>query len=138
MENKLAQFIVVDDDPTSVELIKMAISNSFDSHVVYDFTEPDKALYHILENYNKPGEYKSVMLFLDLNMPLFNGWSFIDLFSLLDEKIKNQINICIVSSSEDPQDKIRSTQNIYVSEYIDKKVLFVDLQFVLAKYKMVA
>lgn len=138
MNNKSNRFIILDDDLTCIELCKIAISNSFDSSDILTFSEAGKALYHLMTNFNKREQQNDTILFLDINMPSMNGWSFIDCFSLLDQKIKNKISIIVLSSSTNPNDKIRAAENIYVSEYIEKHLLYDQLYFVLAKYSIAA
>ncbi len=53
-------------------------------------------------------------------MPTWSGWDFLDNFEKLDEKIKSQIKIYILSSSIDASDKHRARENKNVVDYIEK------------------
>jgi len=53
-------------------------------------------------------------------MPIWSGWDFLDNFEMLDEKIKRQIKIYIISSSIDTSDKQRARENKNVVDYIEK------------------
>jgi len=53
-------------------------------------------------------------------MPIWSGWDFLDNFEKLDDKIKKQIRIYMLSSSVDPGDEQRAGKNKNVADYIEK------------------
>jgi len=67
------------------------------------------------------------IIFLDINMPVMNGWDFLDEFEKLDESIKNKIIIIILTTSIHPADKDKSLEYKSVSEfqlkYLSKEAL---------------
>ena len=44
-------------------------------------------------------------VFLDINMPVLDGWQFLEEYRLLKERIKKEITIYIISSSDHTTDK---------------------------------
>ena len=62
------------------------------------------------------------IIFLDINMPVMDGWEFLDAYSSINEKINKAINIYLVSSSVDKNDIMRSQQFGYVTDYLVKPV----------------
>lgn len=93
--------MVVDDD-FSNNLICQFIIRKFDPQAsIQVFKNPEEALIHIKEIYTDNRERLHTFLFLDVNMPVMNGWEFLDKFREYDQYIKNQFTIYMLSSSVD-------------------------------------
>jgi CheY-like chemotaxis protein len=59
---------------------------------------------------------------LDINMPGMSGWEFLEAYSKLPEDKKKEINIVMLTSSLNPDDKIKSLRNPDVKEFINKPI----------------
>ena len=68
----------------------------------------------------KDGSVKPDVIFLDLRMPLMNGFEFLSEFEKIEFEGKENIKIFMLSSSLDPTDVKRSTENKYVVQFIHK------------------
>ncbi|WP_158825645.1 response regulator [Mucilaginibacter lacusdianchii] len=66
------------------------------------------------------GEIKPDVIFLDLRMPLMNGFEFLQEYDKLSEEKKSAKKIFMLSSSLDPVDVKRSSQNKYITQFIHK------------------
>ena len=62
------------------------------------------------------------LIFLDLDMPGFSGWDFLESFSKLLPCLGKQITIYIISSSVDQNDMLRARNFSFVKEFISKPV----------------
>jgi CheY-like chemotaxis protein len=58
-------------------------------------------------------------IFVDLDMPILNGFGFIEAYKKLDYQNKNKIGLAIVTSSYNPDD-IKRAKDLGVTHYITK------------------
>ena len=88
------------------------------------FTDAELALASI-ENQTpiNPSESRTVIL-LDINMPLMNGWDFLDQFSELEKNLCKSYVIFMLSSSLDKDDLQRAEDNDLISGYLSKPLNF--------------
>lgn len=75
-----------------------------------------------LEYLQDPGKKIPDVLFLDLNMPIANGWKFLDEYDSIKDKIGKQIAIYILSSSVDPEDHKKAKTYSYVIDFFSKPI----------------
>jgi CheY-like chemotaxis protein len=72
-----------------------------------------------------------VVVFLDLNMPILDGWGFLKEYEIQKEKLKFNTKIFVLSSSINPDDKARAEENKYVAQYVYKPLTSSSLQSLL-------
>lgn len=68
----------------------------------------------------KDGTVAPDVIFLDLRMPMMNGFEFLTEFDKLKESTKENIKIFMLSSSLDPFDVKRSAENKYITQFLHK------------------
>ncbi|MEQ8534886.1 MAG: response regulator, partial [Imperialibacter sp.] len=72
------------------------------------------------------------VILLDINMPVMDGWQFLDEFVKIKPLIKKKITIYMVSSSIDEADLERAKTYEEVSDFIVKPVKAEDLEKMLS------
>ena len=112
------RFIIIDNDPVNNLLCSLTIKEVAGEVEIQTFNLPVKGFEYIAAEYLNTKNI--TFLLLDINMPTWSGWDFLDNFEKLDEKIKRQIKIYILSSSIDVSDKHRARENKNVVDYIEK------------------
>jgi len=60
------------------------------------------------------------VIFLDIDMPLMDGFQFLDEFEKLGSNTKDKCKIVMLTSSINPQDVNKSKNYLYVKKYINK------------------
>jgi CheY-like chemotaxis protein len=94
------------------------ITSSHFSEVVIVKNSADAALDY-LKTISSSEEFPQV-IFLDLNMPIKDGFEFMVEFEGFSEEFKNASKIIVLSSSISPDDINRASTNPHVSKYVNK------------------
>ena len=94
---------VVDDDKIFHFIIKkLLMNNNIDVNPTF-FENGFEAIEGI-KNKLKQGENPPDLILLDINMPILDGWQFLDEFKLIKKLLNKEIIIYIVSSSDNHVD----------------------------------
>lgn len=104
---KFNDVFVVDDDKIFHFIIKkLLVSNNI--NVEPEFFENGllaiEGIKSKLDNQEAPPD----LILLDINMPILDGWQFLEEFKLIKDKIKKEIAIYIISSSDNTVDRNRA------------------------------
>ncbi|MBU0941360.1 MAG: response regulator transcription factor [Bacteroidetes bacterium] len=119
---------IIDDDPIFVFGTKkiMEMTNFCESIVVY---ENGKEAYESLKAIILANEPQPDIILLDLNMPVWDGWQFLDEFIQIPNK--KTITIYIITSSVDPADVQKAKKYDAISSYIVKPITTAELKKIL-------
>lgn len=113
--------VIIDDDETNNTLCSISIRHSLGKNAVLNtFTLPNDAISHIKDEYNIPDANLKTVLFLDINMPIVDGWDTLAMIEKLEDNIKKQLVVFMLSSSIDQNDKIRALEHPLVSDFVEK------------------
>lgn len=110
---------LVDDDEIFVYLTKKTILQTSLVGRIDNFANGQDALEFIKDNQGRPDKLPEVIL-LDLNMPIMDGWQFLEEFTTLKPFVKNRIRIYICTSSISPDDASRVNAIKDVTDFIIK------------------
>ncbi|WP_106791824.1 response regulator [Aquimarina sp. Aq78] len=134
MSHKIGLACIIDDDNMYVNLVKRIVEAKNLCKNLMVFQNGKDALNYfeaILTNLNK----KTIpeIIFLDLNMPVMDGWEFLDNFTKIKNKLGKTITLYIVSSSINPVDIERAKSINTVKDYLIKPVTIEDLETIFLK-----
>ncbi len=100
--NQIRAISIIDDDPITVFGIKKMLNSISACDDISTFANGKEAIDSIKELMNQNRPIPEV-IFLDINMPIMDGWQFLEEF--INLPIKEKIRINIVTSSIDLYDK---------------------------------
>jgi len=120
--NLKKNIVLVDDNDIFNFIMKKLIQNVDAEHNVHTFTYPEEAI-------DRLAEIKPDIIFLDLNMPILDGWDFLDGMQERNLNYKTYI----LSSSTSEVDIQRSAIYKNVTGYLTKPVAEEKLAEILQK-----
>ncbi|TRZ41459.1 response regulator [Robertkochia solimangrovi] len=102
------QILVIDDDTLSRFQVKKVIANAFSDSDILEFPEGSSA-FNFLKSYDLiPGT--NFLIFLDLFMPIMDGWKFLEKLPSINFPEKNAIQVFLLTSSFDPEIDTKVTE----------------------------
>ena len=122
---------IIDDDPIFVFGTKrmMTLANFCNNFMV--FQNGEEAINYLKPIIQTKNFALPDIILLDINMPIMDGWQFLDEFTSIPNEKK--ITIYIVSSSIDPQDVARAKEYDTISNYLVKPITSEKLQSILSE-----
>lgn len=110
---------VIDDDVIYQFAVKLNIKQLELAKNVLTFSNGELAKIFFEENLKNDEALPEVIL-LDINMPVMDGWDFLDWFKSAKTQISKKITIFMVSSSIDWRDIEKAKSYDEVSDYLSK------------------
>ena len=112
---------IIDDDNLYVHLLKKIIQTRKLCENLLLFNDGKQSIDYfesLLENLSE--EKVPDIIFIDLNMPVMDGWEFIERFTKIENRFNKLITLYIVSSSIDPVDISRAKALSNIKDYLIK------------------
>lgn len=123
MGQKVELACIIDDDKIYVNLVRKIIEIKKLSENLLIFKNGLEALEYfkvILSNMTE--DKLPDIIFLDLNMPVMDGWEFLGEFIKIKNNFDKKITLYVVSSSIDPRDLERAKSFNLVTDYLIKPI----------------
>jgi CheY-like chemotaxis protein len=130
----LGTILCVDDDPITLMLCKMVITKASFSNEIATAKNGQEALKYF-DAFKTIGTTKNKpqLIFLDLNMPVMNGWEFLESFNTQEYLDYHDTKVIILSSTIDPDDLEKSKKYPMVIDFLSKPISKEMLEFVKGK-----
>lgn len=113
------EVLIVDDDAIITMIHKRLVVKS-GLHANPQVFLNGKAALEYLKSENGSAAGKSFIVLLDINMPIMNGWQFMD--SLQKEPVLAPVHVVMVTSSVDKSDREKASSYGLVRDYFEKPV----------------
>ncbi|HSI74376.1 MAG TPA: response regulator [Lunatimonas sp.] len=118
---RIKQLTLVDDDDVFVYLTTNTIKKTNRVDLIKVFGNGLDAMNFLKENRGDVDALPDI-LFLDLSMPIMDGWQFLNEFVKINPFIGKKIHIYICSSSISPEDMAMAKTIKEVSDFIIKPI----------------
>ncbi len=114
--------LLVDDDVIYNFLHKKLIGNTGYQNHIEVALNGKMALEYLSDSSNRDDKDHPVpgLILLDINMPVMDGWEFLEAFNKLDKNVTKDINIVMVTSSMDPDDVTKAKQIEIIKDFTSK------------------
>lgn len=117
---KIGLTCIVEDDPMQLFITKKYIELSGYVEKIL-VCKNGKEAYTTLKARFLNNEQLPQIIFLDINMPIWDGWQFLDQFNQIP--IKQKITIYILSSSNSEEDFQKAKKYGLISNYLVKPII---------------
>ncbi len=134
-KNKIDSVCIIDDDLIYQFLAKEEIEYTNMVNKIMFFSNGAKAIQFLTQTLdsNDPALLPD-LIFLDINMPVMDGWEFLEAYTTLKPNLGKIITIYVVSSSTDVRDFDRARAISEVSDYIIKPVSGNQLEKIFSRF----
>jgi CheY-like chemotaxis protein len=122
---KIASLLIVDDNSFDTLLNSRILKRTGRFEHVYSVTDGTEAL-ALFQNYEEsrrqnPEKFPPLIILLDINMPLMNGFEFLSAYAQLEKEAERTPSIIVMlTSSSFETDRERALQDPLVKDYIVK------------------
>ncbi|HEY4064206.1 MAG TPA: response regulator [Puia sp.] len=115
----MIRIFLIDDDSIYLMLARKIINTADARFDITEFTLAENAIKYLTEN-RQQAELLPDIIFVDLSMPVMDGWSFIEQFQQLTADMSKSISLYIVTSSMAFEDVERSKKYDIIEDYLIK------------------
>ena len=127
------KIFLIDDDRLSILVTKTLLELEGATRDITAFLDASEALdvLHTSSAIRMPD-----VILLDLNMPVMDGWDFLDAVASLDPKLNKKCKIYILTSSLDTSDANRVKDYPIVAGFIHKPLKSEDIRIIVSEFNL--
>ena len=129
-KNRIKRACIIDDDTIFVYGIKRIMNEIDFCDEIIVYANGESAL-NELGSLVQEGKKLPDVILLDLNMPVMDGWVFLDDFVKIPNHNQEHLSLYILSSSINPSDIEKAKNYPIVNNFISKPVTVSDLKHIL-------
>lgn len=133
MKRKLNCILLIDDNEADNFIHTLIIEEANCAEKVVSVQSGMEALDYLKSK--KDGEYPHPdLIFLDINMPVMNGWEFLEEYEKLSKLQQGRVILMMLTTSLNPDDKEKARQKNIINGFKNKPLSIEMLEEVLTKY----
>lgn len=116
---KYQRVMLIDDNEIDNIINEKIIEANNFAEQIFVFQTAQAGLDFLVEHQND-GTKLPEIIFLDINMPIMDGFQFLEKFQAYPDLVKETCKIIMLSSSISPKDIDRAASNRFVKKYLNK------------------
>lgn len=121
MKKKLKCVMLIDDDEPTNYLNHMVVEEMDCADRIKVVPNAKDALEYLKAATKSNGDSCTPeLIFLDINMPAMDGWEFLAEYEKLSEEQKSKVIVVMLTTSFNPEDRLRATQIESVAAFRNK------------------
>ena len=121
LESKFESVMIIDDNPIERYCSSRVILHNNFGEKVIEFSLANEALAYLQENQENNSQWPQI-IFIDLYMPHFSGFEFLEAYDKLPLIVKNKSKVFIVSNTIDDLDIARACKDPNVVSFQQKPI----------------
>lgn len=121
--------LLVDDDHICNFLMAKALEKLGVAKEILTVLNGKQAI-DLIRDYTTNLQNLPEVIFLDINMPIMDGFAFLEAYNDLDTRNKKDIKIIVVSSSDSPSDKLKA-ESLGAKDFLSKPITEDKLKLIL-------
>ncbi len=121
MSASFPHFIIIDDSQLDCFIGEKIIQNTGTYSSIKSYTQATEA-YEVIKNSDPKAAEAITIIVLDIQMPVMNGFQFVEAFELLPENIRSNYAIFMFSSSINENDKNRLENHPSIRKFYGKPI----------------
>lgn len=129
---KIKSICIIDDEDINQFILKTMIQTINKEIEILIYNNGESALTSFSQKLLSQAAIPDIIL-LDINMPIMNGWEFLDEFVKLKPKIDKKIEIYIISSSSAPDDVKKAEKYTDIYGYLNRPIETFTLKEIIEK-----
>jgi CheY-like chemotaxis protein len=138
MKTKLNSVLLVDDDEATNFINRRIIEKSgIADHIEVTYNGKEALDYLCCSGkYEKTGAQfpKPMLILMDINMPVMDGWEFLNAYRELDSEKKSEKILVMLTTSFNPDDKIKAENIIEISGFQSKPLDLLKVSKIMSTY----
>ena len=112
---------IIDDDTIYQFTMKAILTKMACFKEIYIFNDGEEAIDYLSSHAQEPEKIPDMVL-LDIDMPVLDGFQFMEQYEILLPKLKKTATIYMSSSSLDPKDIVKANKIENIKEYLIKPI----------------
>ena len=125
---------IIDDDDVYQYTITNAIKKNSIVKKILVFSDGKEGIDFLIDNIANVEDIPDI-IFLDINMPIMDGWQFLEQYVKLKPRVGKKVTIYMISSSVDPIDVKRAKAMSEISDYLIKPIKSEQVSEIIEKIK---
>lgn len=119
--DKINLACLIDDDSVHAFVVGKMLQKTPNCKELLTFADGSLALNYLTNAATDPDKIPDV-IFLDIKMPVMDGWSFLEEFTKIKDTLPKRVKIYMVSSSNNPWDIAKAKTYTEITDYITKPI----------------